>query len=712
MKLNKKNSIFVLSFIVIIFLWYFFLKDIFEFNFLKSNLDLLQNFAQENLFLSVFFFFLIYFLSVCFFLPSALILTLLAGAIFDLYLALFIVVLSSNLGACVNFLSAKYLFKKELESRFHKYIDPINKGIKKDGTFYLFSLRLIPIFPFFVINAVFGLLKFPLKKFFLVNVISMLPASFIYINIASNLSQVQNLQNLVSKEIIFSFTLLGFFSLFAKFFVNYLDSKKIYKNYKKPKSFDANVIVIGAGAAGLVASYVGSFLKAKVILFEESKTGGDCLNEGCVPSKKLIALAKENYIFNKAQAKFGKKPVYFPFLDVMEQVKKTIVQIAPNDSVERYEKLGVKVILAKAKILSPYEVLANKKIYTCKKIIIAAGAKPIVPNIKGIENITPLTSKNLWQLKEKPQNLLIVGSGAIGCELSQAFSRLGVDTTLIDNAKRVLVNEDEDVSKIIQKQLELDKVNLYLNYKIKEIHKDNQQKSVTLEQNKKEIIIYFSHILFATGRGATDIKSFCELDLNLEPNKNLKVNRFMQTKYKNIYGAGDVANSLKLTQNASYSASIASFNALFAPLKKIKFNQDLVPRVLFCEPNVASIGKTKNEIERLYKKDKIFVHKFNLKEFDRGIIEGDFGFIKFVCTKKLKILSCSIVAKNASEMIGTFAFLMANDLSLKSLSNSIYPYLTYVEANKLSVGSLRLKLAPKIILKILKKFHQINIKND
>ncbi|MEE3077911.1 MAG: VTT domain-containing protein, partial [Bdellovibrionota bacterium] len=312
---------------------------------IKSNQDRFINYYENNSLKTILIYLAIYITSTALSLPGATILTLLGGAIFGLINGVIIVSFASTIGATLAFLGSRFIFKDWVQERFSDKLKTINDGVQREGAFYLFTLRLIPIFPFFLINLVMGLTPIKTLTFFFVSQVGMLLGTIVYVNAGVELSKIDSLKSIVSPSLLFTFAALGLVPFVAKAIVSYIRSKKVYKDFKKPKSFDYNMVAIGGGAAGLVTSYIGAVTGAKVALIEKNKMGGDCLNTGCVPSKALIRTAKIVHQASNAK-KYGltNTSIDFDFKNIMKRVHDVIAKIEPHDSVERYTNLGVDCI--------------------------------------------------------------------------------------------------------------------------------------------------------------------------------------------------------------------------------------------------------------------------------------------------------------------------------------------------------------------------------
>ncbi len=487
-------------------------------------------------------------------------------------------------------------------------------------------------------------------------------------------------------------------------------------SYKKPKKFDYNLIVIGAGSGGLVSSYIAAQLNAKVALIEKHKMGGDCLNTGCVPSKALIKSAKI-LALSKRATEFGFKSssIDFEFSDIMARVQSVVQKIEPHDSVERYTQLGVDCLKGEARIIDPFRVQLGDKTLTARAIIVATGARPFVPPIKGIDKINILTSDNLWSLKKLPKNLVVLGSGPIGCELAQCFQRFGSQVTMVEMNQRIMPREDEDVSEAVTKKFKKEGVNILTGFKATEfkVHPDGTQ-SLIAESQEGEKEIFFDQVLIAVGREAnTTGFGLEELGVNLNPNRTIQANDFLQTNFKNIFVCGDVAGPYQFTHTAAHQAYYACVNALFNPLlkfipppfnKSFKVDYSVIPWATYTDPEVATVGHTESsaEIEGLA----FEVTRYGIDDLDRAITEEeDYGFVKVLTLPgKDKILGATIVAHNASDLITEFISAMKNGYGLNSILSTIHIYPTMSEANKYLAGNWKRKNKPKNILKLLKLF--------
>jgi len=479
-------------------------------------------------------------------------------------------------------------------------------------------------------------------------------------------------------------------------------------DYSKPKNFDYNMISIGAGAGGLVTSYIGAAVKAKCALIEKHKMGGDCLNTGCVPSKAILKSAKVSKIL-KESSKFGvhHKGYEVNFQEVMSRVHEVIDKIEPHDSVERYSALGVDCIKGEAKILSPWEVEVNGKVITTKNITVSTGARPFVPPIPGLNDIPFVISDNLWELKELPGKFLIIGAGPIGLEMAQAFQRLGSEVTIVERSERVMSREDEDVSLEVLKHLEKDGIRVLTSTSLEKFEKKGDENIAYLKTSSGEEYLEFSCVLLAIGR-RPNVKGFGLEELGVELNKNgtIKVDQYLRTsKYKNIFACGDVAGPYQLTHMAAHQAWFCAVNGLFGTFKKFKVHYQATPWATYTDPEVATVGY--NELSAKEAGLEYDVTKYTLDDLDRAIAESeDYGFVKVLTVKgKDKIIGATIVGTQASTMLIEFVTAIKYDIGLNKILGTIHAYPSFGEGNKYAAGEWKRSQVKDWQMKILEKFH-------
>ena len=656
-------------------------------------------------------FFLLYVATTALSLPGAVILTLAAGAIFGLWQGTLIVSFASAIGASLAFLSSRFILRDWVKARFGKRVAAIDRGIAKDGISYLLTLRLIPAFPFFLINLAMGLTTIRLVTFYVVSQLGMLPGTLVFVNAGTQLATIDRVGDILSPALIGSFVLLGLFPLIAKWIVGLVKRRRVYKNYRRPRRFDRNLIVIGAGAGGLVTAYIAAAVRAKVTLVEAGKMGGDCLNTGCVPSKALIRSARLAHDIRHA-GEFGLTPEA-PIVDfkaVLARIRGVIATIAPADSVERYTALGVDVRLGHATIVDPWtvEITASDgstQRLTTRSIVIAAGAEPFVPDIPGLAEAGFLTSDTMWDALAArdavPGRLVIVGGGPIGTEMAQAFARLGSEVTQIEAGPRILSNEDEEVSAFITETLRSEGVDVRTGHEAVRC----EGKSLIVKSGDGETAIAFDDIIVAVGRKARLSGYGLEM-LGIESGKTLIVDETLKTLYPNIFAVGDVAGPYQFTHFAAHQAWYAAVNALFGGLRTFRADYTVIPWTTFTDPEVAHVGHTVATATAAGIAHEIV--RYDLGHLDRAVAEGaNKGFVMvLVPPGKDKILGVTIVAAHAGELLAEFVLAMKHELGLGKILGTIHSYPTMAEANKYVAGEWKKANQPMRLLKMVERYHR------
>ena len=672
----------------------------------QSQLSNIQDYKNENFAQTAVIYFIGYVIATGLSIPGAIIITLLGGAIFGLFWGTLLVSFASSIGATLAFLASRVLLRDWVQRRFGDYLAPLNKGIEKDGSFYLFSIRMVPLFPFFVVNLLMGLTAIRTTSFYLASQAGMLIGTAVYVNAGSELSQISSLSGLVSPPVLGSLVLLGVFPLIAKLILNSIQRNKALQSFEKPKRFDANVVVVGAGSAGLVASLITAGAKAKVILIEKHKMGGDCLNTGCVPSKSIIRSGRiMSYIRRAKEFGIDDAKGEVNFAAVMARVQGVIKTIEPHDSVERFTSLGVEVELGDAVIESPYVVTVNERRITTRSIIVATGARPLVPPIPGLAEIDYLTSDSIWSLTELPKRLLVVGGGPIGCELAQAFSNLGAQVIQVDMAERIMPREDAEVSEVVAKAFREQGVQLLTGHKLVKFGAGENGDYMEAEHNGETVRVEFDKVLLAIGRKA-NVEGFGLENLNLALTRQgtIEVNEYLQTSMPNVFACGDVAGPYQFTHMASFQAWFASLNAMLGGLYRSKINYSVVPWATFTDPEVARVGLSETEA-----KEKMIPYeltRYEMDHHDRSLADGEaHGFIKVLTVPgKDKILGVTIVGHHAGEVIGEFVFAMTHGMGLKKISAVTHIYPTILEANKFAANAWRSERLPEKYFPYLEKF--------
>ena len=657
-------------------------------------------------------YFAVYVVSTALSVPGATLLTLAAGAIFGVLWGSVIVSFASAIGATLAFLVSRFLLRDAVQRRFGDKLAAINAGVHKDGALYLFTLRLIPVFPFFLINLVMGLTPMKAWTFLWVSQVGMLAATVVYVNAGTQLARIDSLRGILSPGVILSFVLLGLFPLLARWLVDFVRARRVYAGWKRPARFEHNVVVIGAGSAGLVTAYIAAAVKARVTLVERHRMGGDCLNTGCVPSKALLRSAK---LLSQARhaSDYGirRMTAEFDFADVMERVQRVVRTVEPHDSVERYTSLGVDVVQGEARIVSPWEVQVRDaqgtRTLTTRNIVIAAGARPLVPPIPGIEQVGYLTSDTVWDLRTRPARLLVLGGGPIGCELALAFVRLGSAVTQVEMAPRLMAREDPDVSEHVIQRFRDEGIDVRIGTKAVRFETGaGGGKVLVAEQGGAEVRIEFDTLLCALGRVANTAGYGLEdLGIALTRSRTIEVDESLRTRFPNIFGAGDVVGPYQFTHAAAHMAWYAAVNALFGRFRRYRVDWSLIPWCTFVDPEVARVGL--NEQEAREKGVPFEVTRYPIDDLDRAIAdEVAHGFVKVLTRPGSdRILGVTIVGEHAGDLIAEFVGAMKNGVGLNRILGTIHIYPTLAEANKYAAGVWKRAHAPTRVLRWLERFH-------
>jgi pyruvate/2-oxoglutarate dehydrogenase complex dihydrolipoamide dehydrogenase (E3) component/uncharacterized membrane protein YdjX (TVP38/TMEM64 family) len=628
-------------------------------------------------------------------LPGAALMTLLAGAIFGLVAGTVVVSFASSIGATLAFLASRYVLRDWVQARFGARLSGINDGVAKEGGLYLFTLRLIPVLPFFAINLLMGLTPIRTGTFYLVSQLGMFAGTVVYVNAGTELARISTLKGIVSPGLLGAFVLLGVFPLLAGKIVDLVRTRKVYARWAhlKPRAFDTNVLVIGAGSGGLVTAYIAAAVKAKVTLVEKHRMGGDCLNTGCVPSKALIRSAKFlSHVKRSREFGIARADARFDFADVMHRVREVVAAIEPHDSVARYAGLGVDVIEGEAKITSPWTVQVTAaggaaRSISARSIVIAAGARPLVPPIPGLADMHPLTSDTVWNLRVLPQRLLVLGGGPIGCELAQAFARFGAAVTQVEMAPRLMMREDPEVSEMVMRRFRAEGVDVRVGHKAKEFRLDNGVKTLIAGHDGKDVAIAFDEVLCALGR-TPNVTGYGleELGIPITGARTVETNEYLETLYPNIYACGDVAGPYQFTHVAAHQAWYAAVNALFGTFRRFKADYSVIPWATFTEPEVARVGL--NESEAKEKGIACESCVYGIDDLDRAIADGEaHGMVKVLIRPGTdRILGVTIVGEHAGDLIAEYVMAMKHGLGLNKLLGTIHVYPTLAEANKYAAG--------------------------
>ncbi len=692
--------------------------QLFSFEQLKAQQAALTAWHAQQPFTVAALYFALYVLATALSVPGATVITLAGGAVFGLGWGLLLVSFASSLGATLAFLASRFVLRDWVQSRFGHRLKAIHAGVDKEGAYYLLTLRLIPVVPFFLINLLMGLTRMKTRTYYAVSQLGMLPGTAVIVNAGTQLAQLDSAQGIFSPALLGSLLLLAVFPWFAKRGVAVIRQRQVYARWAsvKPKKFDRNLIVIGAGAAGLVTAYIAAAVKAKVTLIEAHKMGGDCLNYGCVPSKALIKSAKlAHQMQHGARYGLSDTPPDYSFKALMQRVHAIIAAVAPHDSLERYTALGVEVLQGHGQLVNPWTVevkLNNGEVQrlTARSIVIAAGARPVVPQLPGLQDVGYVTSDTLWdtlaQLDELPRRIVVLGGGPIGCELSQSFARLGAQVTQIEMADRLLLREDAEVSQHVCEALQADGVRVLTSHQALRCERQGAEKMlVTVAQGEaQELAIAFDLLVCAVGREAR-LQGYGLEDIGVPTHRTVETNAYLQTLYPNIFAAGDVAGPYQFTHTAAHQAWFAAVNALFGDFKSFKVDDRAIPSATFVDPEVARVGL--NEQEAAAQGVAYEVTRYGLDELDRALADSEaHGFVKVLTVPgKDQILGVTIVGAHAADVLAEYVLAMKHGLGLNKILGTVHIYPTMAEANKYVAGEWKRAHAPQKLLMWLEKFH-------
>lgn len=673
---------------------------------LKARQDALQAWTAANPWYAAGAFFVLYVVVTSLSLPGAAVLTLAAGALFGLLEGTLLASFASSIGATLAFLASRFVFRDALRDKYGERLRTFDEGIARNGAYYLFTLRLVPVFPFFVINLLAGLTALKTRTFYWVSQAGMLPGTIAYVYAGTQLARIREPSDILSPGLIGAFALLGFLPLIMRGFTRWLAARRVYRGHQRPRRFDYNLIVIGAGSAGLVSAYIAATARAKVALIERDRMGGDCLNTGCVPSKALLRSARLMAdARNAGRYGIARVDVQMDFAQVMARVHEVIRKIEPHDSVERYTNLGVEVITGEARIVSPWEVEVGGKRLSARSLIIATGARPLVPSIPGLDSVAYLTSENLWELRALPKRLLVLGGGPIGCELSQAFARLGSDVTQVEMAPRLLPREDADAAAEVESRFRAEGVRVMTGCKALRVERDGDGDRLVCEKDGEEVALPFDRLLLALGRKA-NVEGFGLQELGVEIRKNgtVEADPFLQTSFPNILVAGDVTGPYQFTHVCAHQAWYASINALLSPLWRFKADYRVIPWATFTDPEVARVGLSEDEAKA--QGIAVEVTRYGLDDLDRAIADSaDHGFVKVLTPPgKDRILGATIVGEHAGDLLAEFVLAMKHGLGLNKLLGTIHIYPTLSEANKYAAGAWKRANAPQGLLQFAARY--------
>jgi pyruvate/2-oxoglutarate dehydrogenase complex dihydrolipoamide dehydrogenase (E3) component/uncharacterized membrane protein YdjX (TVP38/TMEM64 family) len=643
---------------------------------------------------------------------AASLLTLTAGAVFGLATGSLVVSFASTIGSTLAFLMARFLLRDVVERRFAGLAAPVNRGLDRDGAAYLFALRLVPVFPFFVINLVMGLTRLRTWTFYWVSQLGMLPGTVVYVNAGRELGNLASFAGVLTPGVLGAFALLGVFPLLARRVLAAVQARRRLAGFRRPRRFDTNLVVIGAGSAGLVAAYVAAAAKARVVLVEQDRMGGDCLNRGCVPSKALLRAARLRHDAARA-ADYGLATAAAGPVDlaaVLARVRAAVDRVAPHDSVERYTALGVECVRGQARLVSPWAVAVGDRVITARAIVLATGGAPVLPPIPGLTAVPHLTSDTVWELDALPRRLLVLGGGPVGCELAQAFRRLGSEVTLVEQGPRLLAREDAAVGELLAAAFAAEGIRILTGTRAVAFHAattGGDHRLAATGADGGAIDLAFDQVLVATGRRArTADLGLEDVGIVVEPDGTVATDDYLQTTLPTVWACGDVAGPYQLTHASSHQAWYAAMNALWGRFWRFRPDYRVLPWCVFTDPEVGRVGLTAAEA-RARGLD-IEVTTFDLAELDRAIADGENrGFVTVVTPRgRDRILGATVVGPHAGDVIAELVLAMRHGLGLRKVLGTVHSYPTHAEASRAVAGEWQRNHLPLRLLRIAERLNR------
>jgi pyruvate/2-oxoglutarate dehydrogenase complex dihydrolipoamide dehydrogenase (E3) component/uncharacterized membrane protein YdjX (TVP38/TMEM64 family) len=614
--------------------------------------------------------------------PGTVVLTLLAGALFGLVGGTLMVSFASNIGALVAMLISRFLLRDWIQRRFNKQIASINRGLERDGAFYLFSLRLIPLVPFVLLNPALGLTRVSMWTFWWTTQAGMLPGHAIYVGAGRQLARIREISDILSPSLIGTLALLAIFPLAATKLLTLYKARKVYKGWQKPKSFEHNLLVVGGGSGGLAAARIAASMKARVALVECERLGGAALHSGSVPARALMRAANMNYALRHGSTLGIRLRTEVDFAEVMAQVRRTLDEAQEHVTAESCKSTGVEMIRGKAQMTSPWSIQVGDRTLCSRAIVIATGSQPVIPPIPGLENVEPLTCEDVWDLQQRPERLLIMGGEANACELAQAFQRLGCQVTLAVEGEMLLAAAEPEAREAVHDALRADGVEVLLKVSPQRFELVENERRLDCLIDEQKHSLPFDQVLLALGRKAhLDDLGLERLELNIREDGSLEVDEYLATRYPNIYAVGAVAGPDSSFQSAKHHAWYAAANGLFSGFRRFMVSDRVVPRVAFTSPEIASVGLTEAQA-------KLAEVEYEVTMLDLDSLEaaqmsaGNSGFLKVLTERgRDRIIGVTLVGDGASETLAVFVLAMKHKLGLNKLRRTVHINPTLAEAS-------------------------------
>lgn len=663
----------------------------------------LQDWVQGQPLAAAALYFAVYAAVGAFMVPGVGVLSIVGGALFGLWWGSALALTASLVGAAIALLIARHLLREPLRRRYAAAFSVVDRGIAGDGAFYLAALRLVPGLPFFVINPVMGLTAMPVGRFVGVSAVSMVPGTLLHVNAGTQVARLASPADVLSWPLVLSLLALALLPFVARRAVTAWQQRRALRRWAhlKPPRFDRNLVVVGGGAAGLVAASLAAATRARVTLVESGRMGGDCLHTGCVPSKALLRVAAEVQAARRA----GAAPEV-DFARVMARVADAVRALAPHDSPERFRSLGVEVIEGRATLVDPWHVRVEgadgtAQVLSTRAVVLSTGARPVLPDLPGLAEAGALTSETLWSLQTLPRDLVVLGGGAMGCELAQAFARLGSRTVLVERAGRLLPQEEPEAGALLQRALQAEGVQVLTGRRALRC----EGAVLVVDGAGREERLPFDRLLCATGRRAR-VEGFGLEALGLVDGDTLAVDEWQRTRLPHILAAGDLAGPWQLTNAAAHQGWHAAANALLAPLWRLRADRRVLPRCTFTDPEVARVGLTVEEARA--GGQAVEVTAVDLTLLDRAAAEGRGAGWAQVLTPpgSDRILGATVVGAAAGETIAVFALAMRQRIGLRRILSTVHAYPTFAEAAPRVALAWRRAHAPRVLLAWAERWHR------
>lgn len=614
--------------------------------------------------------------------PGTVVLTLLAGALFGLVGGTLMVSFASNIGALFAMLISRFLLRDWIQRRFAKQIASINRGLERDGAFYLFSLRLIPLVPFVLLNPALGLTRVSMWTFWWTTQAGMLPGHAIYVGAGRQLARIREISDILSPSLIGTLALLAIFPLAATKLLTLYKARKVYSGWQKPKSFEHNLVVIGGGSGGLTAARIAASMKARVALVERERLGGAALHSGSVPARALMRAANLHHTLRQGGTLGIRMHTEVDFAEVMRQVRRTLDEAQGQVTAESSKTAGLEMVRGSAQLTSPWSVQVGNRTLCSRAIVIATGSHAIIPPIPGLEEVEPLTCENVWDLQQRPERLLVMGGEANACELAQAFQRLGCQVTLVVEGDMLLASAEPEARQAVTDALCADGVQVLLKVSPQRFEVAESERRLVCSIDEQNRFLAFDQVLLALGREAHlhDL-GLEKLKLSTREDGSLEVDEYLATRYPNIYAVGAVTGPDSSFQSAKHHAWYAAANGLFSGFRRFMVSDRVVPRVAFTSPEIASVGLTEAQAKLAELEYEVTMLDLDSLEAAQMSI-GNSGFLKVLTERgRDRIIGVTLVGDGASETLAVFVLAMKHKLGLNKLRRTVHINPTLAEAS-------------------------------